>query len=146
VHRHHRSRRRRRTSASSTRRPRTLTLPPVFKKKYRLCVWAVLDYTETRTISRELLLVKVSILGPEQADPLTSRAPLTEHTPSGPSSSARWPSLDTLKSPIAHRPHHTTTTHPTRPHPQWRGVARNRSRRARLCACGISICGPCTCS
>ncbi|KAG6832502.1 hypothetical protein H0H87_001427 [Tephrocybe sp. NHM501043] len=28
-------------------------------------VWAVLDYTETRTIARELLLVKVSILGPE---------------------------------------------------------------------------------
>ncbi|KAH9069831.1 hypothetical protein EDB83DRAFT_411643 [Lactarius deliciosus] len=28
-------------------------------------VWAVLDYTETRTISRELLLVKLSILGPE---------------------------------------------------------------------------------
>ncbi|KAG8831581.1 hypothetical protein FRC17_002897 [Serendipita sp. 399] len=28
-------------------------------------VWAVLDYTETRTIDRELLLVKVSILGPE---------------------------------------------------------------------------------
>ncbi|KAH8995289.1 hypothetical protein EDB86DRAFT_3077790 [Lactarius hatsudake] len=28
-------------------------------------VWAVLDYTETRMISRELLLVKVSILGPE---------------------------------------------------------------------------------
>ncbi|KAH9069836.1 acetolactate synthase [Lactarius deliciosus] len=28
-------------------------------------VWAVLDYSETRTISRELLLVKVSILGPE---------------------------------------------------------------------------------
>ncbi|KAH9032651.1 acetolactate synthase [Lactarius hengduanensis] len=28
-------------------------------------VWAVLDYTETRTISRELLLVKVSIIGPE---------------------------------------------------------------------------------
>jgi acetolactate synthase-1/3 small subunit len=31
-------------------------------------VWAVLDYTETRTISRELLLVKVSILGPEYLD------------------------------------------------------------------------------
>ncbi len=31
-------------------------------------VWAVLDYTETRTISRELLLVKVSILGPEYID------------------------------------------------------------------------------
>ncbi|KAG6886257.1 hypothetical protein C0993_006667 [Termitomyces sp. T159_Od127] len=28
-------------------------------------VWAVLDYTETRTIARELLLVKLSILGPE---------------------------------------------------------------------------------
>ncbi|EIN11733.1 acetolactate synthase [Punctularia strigosozonata HHB-11173 SS5] len=28
-------------------------------------VWAVLDYTETRCIERELLLVKVSILGPE---------------------------------------------------------------------------------
>ena len=31
-------------------------------------VWAVLDYTDTRTISRELLLVKVSILGPEYLD------------------------------------------------------------------------------
>lgn len=31
-------------------------------------MWAVLDYTETRTISRELLLVKVSILGPEYLD------------------------------------------------------------------------------
>ena len=28
-------------------------------------MWAVLDYTDTRVISRELLLVKVSILGPE---------------------------------------------------------------------------------
>ena len=28
-------------------------------------MWAVLDYTDTRTINRELLLVKVSILGPE---------------------------------------------------------------------------------
>lgn len=28
-------------------------------------VWAVLDYTDTNVISRELLLVKVSILGPE---------------------------------------------------------------------------------
>jgi len=28
-------------------------------------VWAVLDYTDTRVISRELLLVKLSILGPE---------------------------------------------------------------------------------
>lgn len=28
-------------------------------------VWAVLDYTDTKCIERELLLVKVSILGPE---------------------------------------------------------------------------------
>jgi len=31
-------------------------------------VWAVLDYTETRCIERELLLVKVSILGPEYVE------------------------------------------------------------------------------
>ncbi|KXN90189.1 Acetolactate synthase small subunit, mitochondrial [Leucoagaricus sp. SymC.cos] len=31
-------------------------------------VWAVLDYTETSVIQRELLLVKVSILGPEYLD------------------------------------------------------------------------------
>ncbi|KAF9451292.1 acetolactate synthase [Macrolepiota fuliginosa MF-IS2] len=31
-------------------------------------VWAVLDYTETNVIQRELLLVKVSILGPEYLD------------------------------------------------------------------------------
>ena len=28
-------------------------------------VWAVLDYTQTRVIERELMLVKISILGPE---------------------------------------------------------------------------------
>jgi acetolactate synthase-1/3 small subunit len=28
-------------------------------------VWAVLDYTNTKLIERELLLIKVSILGPE---------------------------------------------------------------------------------
>lgn len=28
-------------------------------------VWAVLDYTKTKLVERELLLVKVSILGPE---------------------------------------------------------------------------------
>ena len=31
-------------------------------------MWAVLDYTETRCIQRELLLVKVSILGPEYVE------------------------------------------------------------------------------
>ncbi len=28
-------------------------------------VWAVLDYTKTKLVERELLLIKVSILGPE---------------------------------------------------------------------------------
>ena len=44
------------------------SLPPSLTQTKPLAqvpVWAVLDYTETRTISRELLLVKVSILGPE---------------------------------------------------------------------------------
>ncbi|KAI0316254.1 small subunit of acetolactate synthase-domain-containing protein [Amylostereum chailletii] len=53
-------------------------------------VWAVLDYTDTRTITRELLLVKVSILGPEYLDdqllggpshdPLQSHQEHEEHT------------------------------------------------------------------
>jgi len=42
-------------------------------------VWAVLDYTNTLTISRELLLVKVSILGPEYLDDQLVGGP--SHTP-----------------------------------------------------------------
>jgi len=42
-------------------------------------VWAVLDYTNTKTISRELLLVKVSILGPEYLDEQLVGGP--SHTP-----------------------------------------------------------------
>ncbi|KAI0250178.1 acetolactate synthase [Lactifluus subvellereus] len=41
-------------------------------------VWAVLDYTETRTISRELLLVKVSILGSEYLDDQLAGGPSHE--------------------------------------------------------------------
>jgi acetolactate synthase-1/3 small subunit len=41
-------------------------------------VWAVLDYTETRTISRELLLVKVSILGPEYLEDQLTGGPSHE--------------------------------------------------------------------
>ena len=37
----------------------------IANKFNKVPVWAVLDYTDTRIISRELLLVKVSILGPE---------------------------------------------------------------------------------
>lgn len=39
--------------------------PPHRDAYSQVPVWAVLDYTDTRVISRELLLVKVSILGPE---------------------------------------------------------------------------------
>jgi len=41
-------------------------------------VWAVLDYTETRTISRELLLIKVSILGPEYLEDQLAGGPSHE--------------------------------------------------------------------
>jgi len=41
-------------------------------------VWVVLDYTDTRTISRELLLVKVSILGPEYLDEQLQGGPSLE--------------------------------------------------------------------
>ncbi|KAG8914310.1 hypothetical protein FRC01_004128 [Tulasnella sp. 417] len=37
-------------------------------------VWAVLDYTNTPTIARELLLAKVSILGPEYVEQLSGTA------------------------------------------------------------------------
>ncbi|CAA7259240.1 unnamed protein product [Cyclocybe aegerita] len=44
-------------------------------------VWAVLDYTETRVISRELLLAKVSILGPEYVE---------DQLAGGPTHDPRW--------------------------------------------------------
>lgn len=44
-------------------------------------VWAVLDYTETRTINRELLLVKVSTLGPEYLEDQLAGGP--SHDPRG---------------------------------------------------------------
>ncbi|KAF8837305.1 acetolactate synthase [Paxillus ammoniavirescens] len=55
-------------------------------------VWAVLDYTDTRVISRELLLVKVSILGPEY---------LEDQFVGGPSHEAR-------RGAAAHHPPHTS--------------------------------------
>ena len=59
-----------------------LTLIPICSSPYvyrfKVPVWAVLDYTETRTISRELLLVKVSILGPEYLDDQLTGGPSHE--------------------------------------------------------------------
>jgi len=43
-------------------------------------VWAVLDYTETPTIARELLLAKVSILGPEYLEEQLTGGPSHEPT------------------------------------------------------------------
>ena len=50
-------------SLSLIQKKRAEPLPFLFTTQ--VPVWAVLDYTETRTITRELMLVKVSILGPE---------------------------------------------------------------------------------
>jgi hypothetical protein len=52
-----------RTSYAQTTLATTLFL--ILISSLQVPVWAVLGYTETRTISRELLLVKVSILSPE---------------------------------------------------------------------------------
>ena len=52
-------------------------------------VWAVLDYTETRTINRELLLVKVSTLGPEYLEDQLAGGP--SHDPRGQASSGHYP-------------------------------------------------------
>jgi acetolactate synthase-1/3 small subunit len=41
-------------------------------------VWAVLDYTETRTISRELMLCKISVLGPEYLEDQLQGGPTHE--------------------------------------------------------------------
>lgn len=41
-------------------------------------MWAVLDYTETPTIARELLLAKVSIIGPEYLEDQLSGGPTLE--------------------------------------------------------------------
>jgi len=41
---------------------------PLWLTVLQVPVWAVLDYTDTPMISRELLLVKLSILGPEYLD------------------------------------------------------------------------------
>ncbi|KIY65676.1 acetolactate synthase [Cylindrobasidium torrendii FP15055 ss-10] len=58
-------------------------------------VWAVLDYTDTRTIERELLLVKVSILGPEYVEDQLSGGP--SHQPR-----VEHPSIMEQETTVAH--------------------------------------------
>jgi len=50
-------------------------------------VWAVLDYSDTHCIERELLLVKVSILGPEYVEDQLQGGPTHEPRRSSPASS-----------------------------------------------------------
>ncbi|KIM32451.1 hypothetical protein M408DRAFT_327016 [Serendipita vermifera MAFF 305830] len=60
-------------------------------------VWAVLDYTETRTINRELLLVKVSTLGPEYLEDQLAGGPSHDprtHANAYPPESAIWEGMD----------------------------------------------------
>jgi len=56
-------------------------------------VWAVLDYTETRTIARELLLVKVSILGPEYLEDQLAGGPSHDPREAEPSKMERETAL-----------------------------------------------------
>lgn len=70
-------------------------------------VWAVLDYTETRTINRELLLVKVSVLGPEYLEDQLAGGP--SHDPRGvdanPPESPVWEGVDPE---TTHHHHHNS--------------------------------------
>ena len=51
------------------------------KKLYKkVPVWAVLDYSRTKIIERELLMIKVSILGPEHLHEQLPTAKLDENT------------------------------------------------------------------
>ena len=63
----------------------------VYSRVFQVPVWAVLDYTDTRVISRELLLVKVSILGPEYLEDQFVGGPSHEPRRSSPHSHAPPP-------------------------------------------------------
>lgn len=66
-------------------------------------VWVVLDYTNTRTISRELLLVKVSILGPEYLEEQLQGGP--SHEPRRAPSASKLEREATLVSNIERSAH-----------------------------------------
>jgi len=66
-------------------------------------VWAVLDYTETRCIQRELLLVKVSTLGPEYVEEQLAGGPSLAPRPH--SSSDRRTKLERETALVEHFEH-----------------------------------------
>jgi acetolactate synthase-1/3 small subunit len=62
----------------------SISVPRADIPPHQVPVWAVLDYTTTKVISRELLLVKVSILGPEYLEDQLQGGPTHEprrHSP-----------------------------------------------------------------
>ena len=69
-------------------------------------MWAVLDYTETRCIERELLLVKVSILGPEYVE---------EQLVGGPSLAPRKHRSDKMRQEMALAEHFEHAADPAPP-------------------------------
>ncbi|KAH7335930.1 acetolactate synthase [Rhizoctonia solani] len=65
-------------------------------------VWAVLDYTNTRTINRELALVKLSVLGPEY---------LEDQLQGGPTHQAKTKTFE-RETTLAHNFESSATPHP----------------------------------
>ena len=76
-------------------------------------VWAVLDYTETRTISRELLLVKVSILGPEYLEDQLAGGP--SHEPRAAHRAHAEQQINKLEREMALARHFEESSHPPPP-------------------------------
>ncbi|KAG9087335.1 hypothetical protein FRC06_002586 [Ceratobasidium sp. 370] len=73
-------------------------------------VWAVLDYTNTKTINRELALVKVSILGPEYLD---------DQLQGGPTHDVRRTPTFERETTLVHTFESSgTSTHTPHPHPE----------------------------
>ncbi|KAF8258075.1 small subunit of acetolactate synthase-domain-containing protein [Lactarius quietus] len=87
--------------------PHSILLKPLMTPP-SVPVWAVLDYTETRMISRELLLVKVTILRPECLD---------DQLIGGPSHEPRPRRADQARPRNALTRHFEETTRPPAPAP-----------------------------
>ena len=77
-------------------------------------MWAVLDYTNTNCIERELLLAKVSILGPEYVEDQYLGGPTHEpRCPDDAKLNAEANLVQSFRSPLGD--HHTADTLLVRP-------------------------------
>ncbi|KAH9166263.1 hypothetical protein EDB89DRAFT_2076039 [Lactarius sanguifluus] len=92
-------------------------LPSSLPHPAQVPVWAVLDYTETRTISRELLLFEVSILGHECLEYQLEGGP--SHEPRAPHRSPRRAHAEQtkLEREMALARHFEESTRPQPPSP-----------------------------